>query len=168
MNKQFNLGDNIGLSLRKADGNSEQYQTEQLKFRIDLHLELFDENGLKKDERRHHNTVTTAGLAGIMDQLVASPALGKATHMGIGTGTPGATALGAEVGTRDAFDSKTRSGAVVTHISTFAAGNGTGTITEAGIFDASTTGNMWMSSSFSGIAKAAGDSLVITWTLTAS
>lgn len=112
------------------------------------------------------NTVTSAGLNGIMDQLLASPTLGKATHMGVGTGTPSATALGTEIGTRDAFDSKTRSGAVVTHVSTFAAGNATGAITESGIFDASTAGNMWMSASFAAINKGANDSLVITWTLT--
>jgi hypothetical protein len=163
---QLSIQDKIGLSLRKESGETQNFENSQLSFRIDLTLQLFDENGNLKDERKDHNTVTTAGLAGIMDQLLASPTLGKATHMGIGTGTPTATALGVAAGTRAAFDSKTRSGAVVTHVATFAAGNGTGTITEAGIFDASTAGNMWMSSSFTGVAKAAGDSLVITWTLT--
>lgn len=49
-----------------------------------------------------------------------------------------------------------------------AAGTGTGAITEAGIFDSATqdAGNMWVYSSFDVINKAAGDSLVVTWTLT--
>jgi len=166
--EQFSVKDSIGLSLIKSEGGAENFQKEQLGFKINLTAHLYDSNGQMKETREVKNAVTSAGLAGIMDQLVASPSLGKATHMGIGTGSPSGSALGTEVGTRDAFDSKTRSGAVVTHVSTFAAGNGTGAITEAGVFDASTTGNMWMSASFSVINKAAGDSLVITWTLTAS
>jgi hypothetical protein len=168
MKEQFKLGDAVSMSLIKGDGGAENFHKEQLSFKINLTAKLFDEHGNLKESREVKNTVTTAGLAGIMDQLLASPSLGKATHMGVGTGSPGASALGAEIGTRDAFDSKTRSGAVVTHVSTFAAGNATGAITEAGIFDASSTGNMWMSASISANNKAAGDSLVITWTLTGS
>lgn len=163
INKQLTFNDNIGLSLRKSDGTSDQ-----LKFGVNMSLRLFDGNGVLKDSRDVKNTVTTSGLAGIMEQLLDSPTLGKATHMGIGTGTPGTNALGSEIGTRDAFDQKTRAGAVVTHVSTFGPGNGTGAITEAGIFDASTSGNMWMSASFSVVNKGAADTLVITWTLTAS
>ena len=55
-------------------------------------------------------------------------------------------------------------------VATFAAGVGTGAITEAGTFDVVTqnTVNMWMYSTFSVINKGANDSLQITWTLTAS
>ena len=89
--------------------------------------------------------------------------------MAVGTGSPAATLLGAEVA-RVAFDSKTRSGAVITVVATFAAGTATGALTEAGTFDVVTanTVNMWMSSSYSVINKGASDSLVITWTLTIS
>lgn len=111
------------------------------------------------------NTVTTAGKAGIADQILASPTLGKPTHMAVGTGTPTGTALQTELD-RNALTSKTRSGAVVTMVGDWAAGDGTGAITEAGIFDASSSGNMWCSASFSVVNKAAGDTLSITWTLT--
>jgi Mg2+/citrate symporter len=69
---------------------------------------------------------------------------------------------------RTALDSKTRSDAVVTMVCTFGAGVGTGALTEAGIFDVVTqdTVNMWCYATFDVINKAAGDSLVITWTLT--
>jgi hypothetical protein len=67
---------------------------------------------------------------------------------------------------RNALTSKTRSNAVVTMVGDWAAGDGTGAITEAGIFDAASAGNMWVSASFSTINKAAGDTLQITWTLT--
>jgi hypothetical protein len=163
---QFGIKDSIGLSLIKPDGEVGHYQKEQLKLQINMTARLYDEFGNLKEEREVKNAVTTAGLAGIMDQILAGPTLGKATHMGVGTGSPSGSALGTEVGSRDALDSKTRLAAVVTMVSTFAAGNGTGALTEAGVFDASSTGNMWMSASFSAINKAAADSLVITWTLT--
>ena len=122
-------------------------------------------DGEVKDTREIKNTVTTAGKNGAADQILASPSLGKPTHMGIGTGTPGATALGTELD-RNALTSKNRSGAVVTMVGDWAAGDGTGAITEAGLFDAASTGNMWCSQSFSVVNKAAGDTLQITWTLT--
>jgi len=132
-----------------------------------MHLVLRDEHGNIKDERRVHNTVTTAGKQGIADQVLASPSLSKPTHMAVGTGSPSGTALGTELD-RNALTSKTRSGAVVTMVGDWAAGDGTGAITEAGTFDASSSGNMWMSASFSVINKAAADTLSITWTLTIS
>ena len=138
-----------------------------LYFDVNMHLQLFDENGNVKQEDFVHNTVTTAGKAGIADQILAAPTLAKMGWMAIGTGTPTSTLLDTEVA-RVAFDTKTRSTNVVTVVGTFAAGTGTGAITEAGTFDVVTanTVNMWMSSSFSVINKGALDSLVITWTLT--
>lgn len=128
---------------------------------------LRDELGNVKRQVHVYNTVTTAGKNGIADQTLASPTLGKPTHMAIGTGTGGTTALTTELD-RNALTSKTRSGAVVTMVGDWAAGDGTGTITEAGVFDASSAGNMWLYTSFSAIAKAAGDTLSISWTLTIS
>jgi hypothetical protein len=134
-----------------------------------MKLELYGADGQLKDVREVHNTVTTAGKNGAADQVLATPSLSKPGWMEVGTGTPSGTLLGAYIsGSRTALDSKTRSGAVVTMICTFAAGVGTGAITEAGVFDVVTqnTVNMWLSASFSVINKAAGDSLVVTWTLT--
>lgn len=114
-----------------------------------------------------HNLVTTAGKNGAADQILAAPTLSKPTHMAIGTGTPAATLLGAEID-RNALTSKLRSGAVVTMVGDWAAGDGTGAITEAGVFDIATanTVNMWMSASFAVVNKLAADTLQITWTLT--
>jgi hypothetical protein len=130
-------------------------------------LTLRDKYGNIKCEREGFNTVTTAGKAGIADQVLTSPTLGKPTHMAIGTGTGGTTALTTELD-RNALTSKTRSGAVVTMQGDWAAGDGTGAITEAGTFDASSTGNMWMYTSFSVVNKGASDTLQIVWTLTIS
>jgi hypothetical protein len=132
-----------------------------------MHLVLKDKDGNVKDERFHHNTVTTAGKNGIMDQILAAPTLVKMGWMAVGTGTPAATLLGAEIA-RVAFTSKLRAANVITVIGDYPAGTGTGAITEAGTFDVVTanTVNMWMSASFAVINKLATDSLSITWTLT--
>lgn len=116
-------------------------------------------------ETRAANTVTTAGKNGIADQILLSPTLNKPTHMAIGTGTPSGTALGTELD-RNALTSKTRSNAVVTMVGDWAAGDGTGAITECGTFDAASAGNMWMSATFSVINKGASDTLSVSWTLT--
>ena len=137
--------------------------------RIDCNcwVKLFDQYGNLKDFRQVHNTVTTAGKQGVADQVLLVPTLVKIGWMAIGTGSPAATLLGAEVA-RVAFTSKTRSGAIVTVVGDYAAGTGTGAITEAGTFDIVTanTVNMWMSASFAVINKGALDTLSITWTLT--
>lgn len=123
--------------------------------------------GLIKEVQEVYNTVTTAGKNMIADRLLASPTLGVPTHMAIGTGTGGTTSLNTELD-RNAFTSKTRSNAVVTMVGDWAAGDGTGALTEAGIFDASSSGNMHTYTTFSVINKAAADALTITWTLTIS
>lgn len=132
---------------------------------------IIGEDGAVKEEHDlGYNLITTNGKNGIADQLLAAPSIGKETHMGIGTGTvaPTAadTALGTEVGTRQAFTTKTRSNNIVTHVGTFGAGVGTGAITEAGIFNAATVGTMFSRITFSAINKGASDTLELTWTYT--
>lgn len=132
-----------------------------------IRVELRDKDGKLKQFRDLYNTVTTAGKNGIADQILASPSLNKPTYMAIGTGTGGTTTLNTELD-RNILTSKTRSSAVVTMQGDWAAGDGTGAITEAGIFDASSSGNMWTYQSFSVINKGASDTLSIVWTLTIS
>lgn len=162
MNDNGKLSDKLSMKTGKGFSG-------ELFIDCNMHLVLRDEFGQVKDELRVHNTVTTGGKVGVADQVLASPSLPKIGWMAIGTGSPSATLLGAEVA-RVAFTSKLRAGAVVTVIGDFPAGTGTGAITEAGTFDVVTanTVNMWMSASFSVINKAAADSLSITWTLTVS
>lgn len=138
---------------------------EHISYIANCHVVLRGPDGKIKAERFIHNTVTTTGKEGFMDQLLASPTLNKPTHMAVGTGSPAANALGTELD-RNALTSKTRSGAVVTCVGDWAAGDGTGALTEAGIFDAASNGNMHVSASFSVVNKAAADTLTITWTIT--
>jgi hypothetical protein len=137
-----------------------------------VHIEVRGPDGELKHEQTTHNLVTTVGKGLIADRLLASPTLGVPTHMAIGTGTSGPaagdTALGTEID-RNALTSKTRSGAVVTMVGDWAAGDGTNAaITEAGILNASSSGDLLVRATFGAIAKAAGDTLSISWFLTIS
>jgi hypothetical protein len=144
---------------------------EETKSTDNVIIELRGPDGKLKERKTCHNLVTTVGKNGIADQLVASPSINKPSHMAIGTGTnaaaAGDTALQTELD-RNALTSKTRSTNVVTMVGDWAAGDGTGAITEAGILDAASTGNLYARAVFSAINKAAGDTLSISWTITVS
>ena len=75
--------------------------------------------------------------------------------------------MGTQLG-RVALDSTTVSGAVVTYVATFPAGTGTGAVTEAGILNASSAGDLLCRTVFSVVNKGASDSMTITWTVTVS
>jgi hypothetical protein len=91
--------------------------------------------------------------------------------MAIGTGTnaaaAGDTTLQTEID-RNALTSNTASTNVLTMVGDWAAGDGTGAITEAGVLSASSSGTLFVRAVFSAINKAAGDTLSIQWTLTVS
>jgi hypothetical protein len=122
----------------------------------------------KIKEQRVANTVQTWAKNWFADQCLAAPTLTvKPGWMAVGTGAPAATLLGAEIN-RTALTSKTRSTNVVTFVGDWAAGAGTGALTEAGVFDVVTanTVNMFLAASFAVINKLAADTLDISWTLT--
>ena len=96
------------------------------------------------------NLVVTAGKGYVADRMANnSTVIG---YMAIGTGSTAAaagnTALGSE-SARTALTSTNVSGAVVTYVDTFAAGTGTGAITEAGLLTASSGGTMLARTVFS-------------------
>jgi len=136
--------------------------------------DLFDVNGNLKDTREIHNVDTTLCHAMVANNVSGSPSVPAPGWMELGTGSGQAdsdTILDAYIsGSRTALTSSIASAAVLTMICTFGAGVGTGAVTEAGIFNVVTenTTQLMTYSSFSVINKAAGDSLVVTWTLTFS
>jgi hypothetical protein len=93
------------------------------------------------------------------------------TNMAVGAGATAAaagdTALGSELG-RVTLASSTSSANVVTYTATFPAGTGTGAITEAGIFNAASSGTLLCRTVFSVVNKGASDAMSITWTITVS
>ena len=137
-----------------------------------VRVEVFGPDGALKDFREVDNLIVTVGKNLIADNLLASPTLGKPTHMELGTGTTapaaGDTALQTVIASsRVALTSKTRSANVVTLVADWAAGTATNSaITEAGVFDASSSGNMSSRATFTAIPKGASDTLKITWTYT--
>ena len=91
--------------------------------------------------------------------------------MAIGTGSTAAAASNTALGSQSArttLTSTTVSGADITYVDTFPAGTGTGAITEAGLFNASSGGTMLCRTVFSVVNKGASDSMTITWTVTVS
>jgi len=114
------------------------------------------------------NLIVTAGKAFLANAVLNSSA-SPFTNMAIGTGTTAAalgdTTLGSELA-RSAFTSSSVASNVVTLSTTYAAGTGTGALTEAGIFNAGSGGTMLSRVVFSAINKGAADSLTITWTIT--
>tara|TARA_B110000238_G_scaffold52296_1_gene57074 strand:- start:339 stop:764 length:426 start_codon:yes stop_codon:yes gene_type:complete len=93
------------------------------------------------------------------------------SHMGIGTGSTAAAAGDSALGSqadRNALTSTTVSGAAVTYLASFGAGEGTGAITEAGLFNAASAGDMLCRTVFAVVNKGSSDSMTITWTVTVS
>lgn len=116
------------------------------------------------------NLVVSAGKAFVASRM-AGTADAVMSHMALGTGTTAAaagdTALGAEAG-RAGLTSATVFNNEVTYSATFAAGVATGAITEAGIFNAGSSGTMLARTVFSPVNKGASDSITVTWTVTVS
>jgi len=136
-----------------------------------LTIVLKGPDGSIKDVRDIKNLVVNVGLAHITSRLLGT-ASGVMSHMALGSGTTAAaagnTTLGSQLGSRKVFDSAVQSGSnneSITYVTTFAAGESTGSVTEAGIFNASTSGTMLCRTVFSVVTKGAADVLQVTWTV---
>jgi len=147
------------------------------RMRGDVDLVIRDQaTGRIKGKRLVRNLVVNTGLYHIADRLQDDPADEAAMGWAaIGTNNTAATAtdnaLFAEVG-RVAFTSKIQgtggNANQVTYSATVPAGTGTGTIVEAGLFNASSGGIMLARSIFAPIVKGSGDAIDISWVLTIS
>jgi hypothetical protein len=138
-----------------------------------LNIVVNDASGNLKQEYNVTNLVVDAGLDYIASRMTSASA-GVMSHMAIGDGdqaggatnpAAGDTALEHEL-YRATLTSATTTNNSVQYVATFAAGNGTGAITEAGIFNDASAGTMLCRTEFAVINKAAGDSMTITWTVT--
>ena len=142
--------------------------TESVNVKGNLEVILLDETGKQKDYRKVNNLVVAVGKDVIASRLVGN-SLPVMIHMAVGSSATAAvtaqTTLGTELG-RVALDSTTRASNTITYVATFPAGTGTGSITEAGILNASSSGNMLCRTVFGVVTKASGDTVVITWNVT--
>lgn len=119
------------------------------------------------------NLVVTDGKEFVAKRMSGTTA-GVMSDMAIGTGTTAAAASQAALVSESARVTLTGSpagvvsGATVTYTATFPAGSGTAAITEAGIFNANSGGDMLCRTVFAVVNKGASDSMTITWVVTAS
>ena len=151
-----------------------------------VHIKLYDQDGKLIDERSVKNKVTDWGVSFMAHLWAGSPVPGTVVprYVAIGSGTTapagGDTALGNQLAIVD-MGSKplvalsngnvdTGNGTLVTQLSwqvTIPAGTGTGSISEAGIFTASSGGSLFARTSWTNtLNKANGSSLSISWTIT--
>ncbi len=129
---------------------------------------IIEKNG--KVVQEVDNLVVTDGKEWVIDRMKDANTV--MTHMELGTGTTAAAPADATLetiisGSRTTLTT-TSSGTSITYACTFAAGTGTGAVTEAGIFDAASSGDMLARTVFAVVNKGASDSMTITWTVTIS
>ncbi len=130
---------------------------------------IYNSKGKLKEERELDNAMTTTGIASVAALLVADKSFTGYDYIAIGTGTTavasGDVALGSEVGRMST------SGTVVTttsaldtaqfvSITTFGASFA---ITEVGVFNATSSGNLLCRQTFAAINVVSGDSLQVTY-----
>lgn len=143
---------------------------DSIKMKGKLSIVLTGPDGEIKDQQEIDNLVVTVGKNFIASRMKDATATAM-SHMEVGTGTTAAavgdTALQTAVASsRVALTSTTVTTNSVAYVATFPAGTGTGALTEAGIFNASSSGTMLCRTVFSVINKGAADTLGITWTVT--
>ena len=137
-------------------------------------IALFGPDGSIKEEVTYPNLVVDSGLGYLISRALDASKT-PMSHMALGEGTTAAaagdTALETPLGSRVAFDSTNIAGPngdQVVYTATFGAGEATGAVTEAGVFNAATGGEMLCRTVFPVVNKQADDTMVITWTVTLS
>jgi len=142
-----------------------------LKLNGKLKIVVFDENGNIKQEKNETNLIVNTGL-NFMASRMKDATSDVMSHMGLGSNNtaPNATDtdLGTLLGSRVALTSTTVTDNEVEYIATFSAGEATGAVVEAGIFNAVSSGDMLCRTTFDVVNKSASDSIQITWTITLS
>jgi hypothetical protein len=118
-----------------------------------------------------NNLVVTTGKNYVASRMKDATVTAM-SHMAIGTDSTAAavgnTALGSESARTTFSSTPTVTGNEIVYAAIFGAGTGTGAITEAGLFNASSGGTMLCRTVFSVVNKGASDSMTITWTVTVS
>lgn len=128
------------------------------------------DDGAVKQEFTVPNLVVDTGLDFIASRMKDTTDTAM-SHMAVGTDNTAAeaadTALGTEIA-RVALATPTVTNNAIAYVASYPAGTGTGALTEAGIFNDATTGDMLCRTVFAVINKGAADSMTVTWTVTIS
>jgi hypothetical protein len=129
-------------------------------------------DGKVKEAREEKNLVVAVGRAYIASRMTGTgqPVM---SHMGVGSSTTAAsasqTALLSALGARVVLSAVTIVGGdnhQVRYTCVFAPGQGTGSVTEAGVFNDSTAGVMLCRTVFPLVTKGVDDTLELQWTVT--
>lgn len=142
-----------------------------LKLKGRVGIVLKDKDGNIKETRDIDNLVVDAGLDYIASRMKDATATAM-SHMALGSDSTAAAAgntdLGSILGSREALDSTTVTDNTVQYIASFEAGDATGAVVEAGIFNAASAGTMLCRTVFAVVNKQADDTMTVTWTITIS
>ena len=144
----------------------------RLKGRFDI--KHFDKEGNLIEEYEIPNIITNVGKADVADLIGGVNGIAAFDYIAIGTGTTAEAATDTALGTEVARGQATKS-LITTNVTNdtlqlqfafnFTSSNA---ITEAGVFNASTGGDMLCRTTFSAVNVADGDSLQITYKITVS
>jgi hypothetical protein len=153
-----------------------ELQKDSIDLKGSVNVKLIGPDGVIKQEHTDHNLVVTVGKTYLAAWLAAASHAGEfMTWVGLGTDVSGPTSGDVGLGAEFSGGGYSRSDGTLsslsnvwTNTSTFAPGNGTGAITEAGLFSTSTSGTMFARQVFAVYNKAAGDTLVVSWSVTFS
>lgn len=145
-----------------------------LKMKGKFFATLYGPNGEIKDHRQGDNVVTTVGkefMASFLYSSVVAAATFTAKYVAIGTNTVAESASDTGLGTEVSRSTATASyvsGQILQLTATFAAGSGTGAITEYGVYTSNSAGTLLSRDTESAINKSASDTLTVVWQLTLS
>jgi hypothetical protein len=139
-------------------------------------FEVFDKDGNLKSRKVQKNLITSAGLGWVASYINGAVPPSNMSHLGVGTGTTAAaignTALETEVLSRVAATKSVVTTTVTNDTMRFVATiqnvSTAKDITEAALFNASTSGTMFNRAVFSAVSLAATDSMQLTLDVKAS
>lgn len=140
---------------------------ENFKMVGELNLHLIDSEGNTKLEDTYPNLVVTTGKEYVAQRMTSNSAA-VMTSIAVGSDNTSASigniALLSEI-SRVSLTSANVVSNTITYIATFLPGNGTGALTEAGIFNSTiaNSGTMLCRTTFPVVNKEAGDTFTITW-----
>lgn len=140
----------------------------------EFHLKLYDEFKRLKTERIIRNIIVDDGFDFLCENIGDADQNAKMGYVAVGdfstvTGAASST-LSSELKRVTGYYDHTGGTKILTISGTFSAGQGTGSISDAGVFNSATAGQgtMLCRQAFAEINKGADDSLDLTWTLTLS
>lgn len=190
---QTSTYENVAYSLRGADGRYkplfQEYRLTQFLIKKGLLSPLWINGSYAKLlepflgywtlEKRVRNLVTTAGKALVAGRINGSGSPAAATYIAVGTGTTAAAAGDTALQTETSTSGLGRAAGTVSLVTTTTTNDtaqitytftvtGTVAVTESGVLNAASTGTLLCRQVFSAINVASGDSLAITWKVTAA